>query len=77
MKTVLTISRKWHSPQIETTITQDSISLAIDIDDFLEAVSQEIGTVTWVFTEKSFRAKFDDAVSKVLAGIKEESAKVV
>lgn len=77
MKTTLTISRKWHMPQIETSVSNESISLKCDLDDFIEAVAQELGPVTWVFSDKAFRLKLDAAVERVLQGIKDESSKVV
>ena len=64
-------------PQIETTVSNDSISLKCDIDDFIEAVVQELGPVTWVLRDATFRTKLDAAVERVLQGIKDESAKVV
>jgi hypothetical protein len=77
MKTVLTISRKWHMPQIETTLAHDGIELKTNLDNFIEALVQELGPVRWVFTDQTFRIKLDAAIERVLQGIKEESAKVV
>ena len=77
MKTILTISRKWHQPIIETTITNEAISISCDLDDFLMAVREELGSITWVFLDATFKAKFDAAAQKVLEGIKAESSKVV
>lgn len=77
MKTFLTISRKWHSPQIEITLSSESISLACNLDDFFMAVQEELGSVRWVFSDATFKVKFDAAVERVIQGIKDESAKVV
>lgn len=77
MKSVVTVSRKWHSPTIQTTVSSEEISLSCDLVDFCEAVVQELGSVAWVFTDRTFRLKFDAAVARVLQGIKDESAKVV
>lgn len=77
MKTVVTVSRKWNMPQITTVISGEGISLETDLDDFCEALVQELGPVTWVFTDKKFRIKFDAAVERVLQGIKDESQKAV
>lgn len=77
MKTILTISRKWHSPQITTTLSNEAISLSCDLDDFFMAVQEELGSVRWVFSDATFKVKFDAAVERVIQGIKDESAKVV
>ena len=77
MKSVVTISRKWNNPRIETAITEESISLQISMDDFIAALKQEIGKVTWVFTQKEFDKRLDAAILSVFQGIKDESTKVV
>jgi hypothetical protein len=77
MKTVLTISRKWHNPQIHTTISQDGISLSIDIEDFEKALLNELGSVATVITRKQLKNRMQAAIKSVLEGIKEESAKVI
>ena len=77
MKSVVTISRKWNNPKILTTISSEGISLQMDMDDFVTALKQEVGKVTWVFTQKEFEKRIDAAVETVLYGIKEESIKVV
>ena len=43
----------------------------------MPALTQEIGSVTWVLTQKSFSAKMITAKEKVLEGIKAESLKVI
>lgn len=74
---VLTISRLWNNPQIQTTVNIEGIELTISLDDFIEAIIQEIGPVTWTFKDATFRAKVSQAVNRVVQGIKEESAKVI
>lgn len=84
MKSVVTISRKWHRPEISTTLWlegEDSkgrfIQLEIPLLDFVKAIKKEIGSVKWVFSDKKFDEIVDLAVSNVIEGTKEESAKVV
>ena len=76
-KHVITISRQWHMPNITTHVTREGISLDISVADFAEAMLQEIGPVTWVFTDKTFRLRFEAAVERVLQSEKDESAKVI
>ncbi len=74
---MITISRKWNNPQIDITVNPEGIELSCSIPDFAEALATEIGPVTWVFRDATFRARFDAAVAKVISGIKEESVKAV
>lgn len=76
-KTFVTISRKWNNPQITTVIDREGISVIIPLMDFAEALAREIGPVTWIFMDATFRAKFDAAVEAVLEGMKAETVKVV
>ena len=77
MKNVLTISRYWNNPKILTTISFEGIALQMDLDDFIIAFKQEIGSIATTFTQKAFAAKIDNAVTIILKRVKEESIKVV
>jgi ABC-type enterochelin transport system substrate-binding protein len=77
MKTMVTISRYWTKPEILTTITDESISLQISMDDFIKALKTEIESVTWTFTKVTFEKQLDEAINRVIEKVKEESAKVV
>jgi len=76
-KRTLTISRHWHRPEITTTVSVEGISMNIDLDDFITALKEEIGSITMVFTQKKFELKVDNAVEAALQKIKEESIKAV
>jgi hypothetical protein len=79
-RAVVTVSRLWNNPKIYTIVDyvkDGGISMQMDMDDFVAAVKQEIGKVTWVFTQKEFERRVDEAVRNVIQGVKEESIKVV
>ena len=76
-KTKVTISRYWDNPTITTVVTNESISLSIDINDFISFLKKEIGSIALTFSNKSFEEKIDNAVATVLEKIKEESAKAL
>jgi hypothetical protein len=74
----VTVSRKWDNPRISINITGDEISLSMALADFLMALRQEIdlqlpffldtirqqiGSVTWVFTQATFGKAFAQAVN--------------
>ena len=78
MKSIVTISRKWNSPSIETTVykqgeNDNHILLKIALDDFMEALKQEFlaqGQVTWIMKEAEFIKRVDIAKSAVVEGVK-------
>ena len=69
-KVAVTISRYWHSPQIHTVVSGEGIAIAIELDDYLMALSRELGSDSLFGAVKT-------ASKVVLERIKEESAKVV
>ena len=68
----VTITRLWHRPEIHTRVSLQGIQLELPLEDFLEALSQELSWLTWVT-----RAQLAAAAEKVVEGVKQESAKVV
>jgi hypothetical protein len=77
MPSVVTISRMWNNPSIKTTITTDGISLDISLDDYLEALVNEIGSVTFTINNAKFKDKVKEASNRVINGVKLESTKVI
>jgi hypothetical protein len=77
MTTKITISKKWNSPHIKTTVDHEGIGLQTDLEDFIIALKQEMGSITWTFKKDTFEKMLDEAIQKVLKGIKEESVKVI
>jgi hypothetical protein len=95
------ISKKWNNPEITLKVSrvEEDIRLEISLKDFIEAVKKEldfglffkqlkenIGSVTWIFSDPKFEARFkeavndlhfderlDKAVVNVIEGIKESS----
>jgi|GEM_PF-4850672 len=56
-KMVVTVSRYWDNPKILTKVTNKEISLEMSLDDFKEALKQEIGSVTTVVTKTGLSKK--------------------
>ena len=75
-KDVITISRHWNNPQIRTQLTFEGISLSCSLEDFLTALSQEMGW-TATPTSASTLSKLKTCAEVVCARIKEESVKVM
>lgn len=76
-KEMITISRYWNNPQIKIVVTNESMTLSMPLDDFVDAVYQEIGSVRWIVRDATFEARMLQAVKNVIAKVKKESAKAV
>lgn len=77
MKEMVTISRHWNNPLIKIAVTNEDISLSITLDDFINAVKQEIGSIRWVVKNETFGYRLDLAVKRVVDKVKEESVKAM
>jgi len=77
MKSIVTISRHWKNPKITTSISTDGIAIQMSMEDFVTALKEEIGSVTWVVMQKTFSERLDAAVEKVISGMKQETVKVM
>jgi lipoate-protein ligase A len=66
IKEKLTISKHWNNPEIKTTITNEAIGLKMDIADFITALKDEIGEVSYKPVNKSDLSKaIIDLIGKV------------
>jgi hypothetical protein len=73
----IVITRHWHNPKIQIVVDDQHIGLTIALEDFLEALREEIESVTWTFKKSTWDAQFDAAAERVIEKIKGESARVV
>jgi hypothetical protein len=71
-KTMVTVSRLWNNPKIETTISITGISITMNMDDFKIALIDEL-----VGAGITGEHGIAESIDKVIEGIKAESAKVV
>ena len=72
---MVSVGRKWNNPEIYHTVNQQGIDLSIKLEDFIEALKTEMGSVTWTVTKAQFSQQVDDAVRQVILDIKMESVK--
>ena len=75
--TKVTISRHWNNPEINTSITSEILQIDIKLEDFIYALKQEIGSVTWTFKQETFDKQIDNALAMVLKKVKQETSKVM
>ena len=83
MKSKITISKHWNSPQIHVWVTDEEIGLQMDMEDFRkalklelgnltpfrEALKEQIGSVTWVMKKATIDRRIDEGID----AIKEET----
>lgn len=68
MKQIVIISRKWNNPKISMMVTDEELSFAIDLENFIKAVKIEASLND---------NKLDEAVDRVVKGIKGESTRIM
>jgi hypothetical protein len=76
-KEVVTIMKKWNSPEIKMWVNTNEIALQIKLEDYLEAVSMVSKNVMFTFTKDGLFKLLKIASDVVVADIKKESVKVV
>jgi len=75
----LSIWRKKAFPRgfILITYNNEEIGLSVNFEDFVEALKEEVGSVTWTFKKATFEKQLDEAITRVVSKIKEEGVKVI
>lgn len=76
-KTVITKSRKWHSPEILAYVNNEEIGLSIKLDDYLQALVAEIGNPTFIVTQAQLLAKLRAASIVIEQEMHDKSVAVV
>lgn len=76
-RTVVLIARSWDSPSITVEVRDDGIGLAMSLADFLRVMVQEHGPVWSTLTQAGLLADLTVAANTVVAGVKQESARVM
>jgi len=71
-RTMVSISRQWNKPEIEMWINDNEHGLQMSLEEFMVALESEIGSVTTVFTQKTFHDRITAAKDSVLKKIKHE-----
>jgi len=68
LRQIVIISKKWDHPKISMVVTDEELSFAIDLYDFISAMKKEM---------EADSADIDKAVDNVIKGIKGEGVRVV
>lgn len=70
------ILRSGDDYKIYAKLVNRELSIEVDLADFMDMVAKEIGPVSWVFRDATFRARFDAAVEKVRNEVQKASTMV-
>lgn len=70
------ISRNWHNPMIEITVTNDGIALEIALDDFCQALVSELPSPLTLLTRDRITIAILAAVKPTVEKIKHATAYV-
>ena len=71
------IGRFWNSPEITVRVTHLEIRMDIGIDDYLNALVEEIGNPTMLLTKGMLKTALTKAAKVVEEKVKLESSKAV
>lgn len=77
MKSVVTISRKWKSPIIESWVCAEDVGSKMELDKFLESLVEHVGNPTTLITKKQFLAKLVSATEAIKEEMKDKTKHVV
>jgi len=77
MNEQIVTGRKWNSPKIYAELLDDGVEMRISFDDFLIALSAEIGSPTFLMTRAGLEARIKAAGERVLAEVRIASKAVV
>jgi hypothetical protein len=76
-KTTVLVGRKWHEPEISISVGTEGIGISLSLEDFLKALAQEVGNPSFVVTIKGLEKRLLSASEAVVAGMKEETVRVM
>ena len=77
MRSKIVTSRKWHTPDIETFLTNDEVGASMPVDDFIQALVEEVGNPTMLLTKNALLAKLLQASIAVQCEMRQATAHVV
>lgn len=85
-RSVVVISRRWSGPliKIEVRTVQPTdgspdteITVAMSLSEFLQSLSQEVGSPAFLLTEAGLRKALIEAAQRVTDGMKAETARAM
>lgn len=75
-KSVVTKSRRWNNPNIIAWVNNEEIGMGMKLDDFLVALSEEIGNPLFLLTKAQMLQKMRDVTPLIESEMHEKSIHV-
>lgn len=69
--------RKWTNPEIYAEISSDGVRMEISLEDFLLALSAEMGSPLFLLTADALRKRIEEASARVMSEVRTASKEVV
>lgn len=76
-KHVVHISRKWNNPRIFIDVDNTGIDIKMDLDEFVSAILEEIGSPALTITRTQLKNKIKLAVEEVCLEMKKQTTPVM
>jgi hypothetical protein len=75
-KSVVVVSRFWNNPNILVWVNNESIGMGMKLDDFLVALSEEIGNPAFLLTKAQMLQKMRSVTPTIESEMKDATIKV-
>jgi hypothetical protein len=75
-RSMVVISKHWHTPEINLTVNTEGLQLAMPLDDFCKALVQEVAHPAFTLTKSGLEANLLTSMEKVISKMKEASVHV-
>ena len=69
----IVVSRKWNNPNVTAFMENNEVGAKISLDDFINAVVEEIGNPTSLVTKQALRNRLIIASSEVVKEMKKQT----
>jgi hypothetical protein len=76
-KMTVVISRHWESPNISITVNEEKIEVMCKLDDFVNALCDEIGSPSLMFSRKTLRRRAFASMVMAIEKIKQATIQVM
>ena len=76
IKEAVIISRQWHNPAIRSYMTKKDVGAEMELDDFLKAVLEIVGSPTFTMTKNQLANKIFAAKEQILVEMKKATVHV-
>lgn len=69
----IVVSRKWNNPEVTAFMENNEVGAKISLDDFINAVVEEVGNPTSLVTKQALKNRLIIASSEVIKEMKKQT----